>query len=98
MKSREVYKYQLKVRNKVVHIGITSDLKRREAEHQKEFPDSHIKQLGHRTTRDGAMHWERQERNKRKFEPKEFKKLSTRTSTKLAQRRDRILNILDKRR
>ena len=61
---RDSYKYHLKQGNKVVYRGITNDLKRREAEHKERFPDSHIQQVGRKTTRDAALKWER-ERGKR---------------------------------
>ncbi len=58
-KPRDTYKYVLKVRNRIVHRGVTSDLKRREAEHQAHLPDSHIVKIGRRTTRQRALDWER---------------------------------------
>ena len=60
MADRDTYKYQLKQGNKIVHRGITNDLERREQEHQAEYPDSHIKQVGRSTTRDAALEWERE--------------------------------------
>ena len=60
MSQRDTYKYQLKKGPKVVHKGITYDLGRREAEHQRDHPGSHIKQVGRRTTREAALKWERQ--------------------------------------
>ena len=59
MAERDTYKYQLKEGNKVVHRGITYDLERREAEHQKEHPGTRVKQVGRRATRDSALRWER---------------------------------------
>ena len=58
-KSRDTYKYQFKVGNKVVHGGITKDLDRREQEHQQTWPKGHIVQVGHRTTEDTARKWEK---------------------------------------
>jgi len=58
-KERDTYKYHLIQDRKVVHRGITDDLERRETEHQQEFPGSHIKQIGHKTTWDAALDWER---------------------------------------
>ena len=58
-KSRDTYKYQLKVGNKVVYIGITNDLKRREKDHQVNWPAAHIEKVGRLTTRSGALKWER---------------------------------------
>ncbi len=57
--ARNTYKYHLKQGNKIVHRGITDDLNRREGEHQKEFPNSKIEQIGRQTTRDAALQWER---------------------------------------
>lgn len=57
---RDTYKYHLKQGKKVVHRGVTNNLARREAEHKERFPDSHIVQVGHRTSRDAALKWERE--------------------------------------
>lgn len=56
--SRDTYKYHLKQGNRTVHKGITTDWKRREQEHQQEFPGSKLKRIGHRTTREKALEWE----------------------------------------
>ena len=58
-KPRDTYKYLFKVRNKIVHGGITDDLERREAEHQQRWPKGHIVQEGHRTTEEAAREWEK---------------------------------------
>ena len=60
MADRDTYKYHLKTGNKTVHRGITDNLTRREAEHQQTWPDSHIKAVGRRTTRESALKWERE--------------------------------------
>lgn len=57
---RDTYKYHFKVGNKTVHRGITSDLARREQEHRQSFPDGHIRRIGRRTSREGALRWERE--------------------------------------
>ncbi len=57
-KPRATYKYQFKDGNKILHGGITTDLERREAEHQQKWPDGHIKQVGRRTTEEAARDWE----------------------------------------
>ena len=57
---RDTHKYHLKDGKKVVHRGITNDLERREAQHQEEFPGSHIQQVGRRITRNAALKWERE--------------------------------------
>ncbi len=59
-KPRDHSKYQFKVGNKIVHGGITKDLDRREAEHQQKWPNGHIKQVGIKTTEDGARQWEKE--------------------------------------
>ena len=60
---RDTYKYQFKSGNKILHVGITNDLERREQEHQSEIGiNGHIIQVGHRTTRDGAKEWEDEQR------------------------------------
>jgi predicted GIY-YIG superfamily endonuclease len=58
-KPRDTYKYVLKAGNRIVHRGVTSDLKRREAEHKAHIPQSHVVQVGRRTTREQALEWER---------------------------------------
>ncbi len=58
-KPRDHSKYQFKVGNKIVHGGLTTDLERREAEHQQKWPKGHIKQIGIKTTEDGARQWEK---------------------------------------
>ena len=58
-KRRDTYKYHFKVGNKIVHRGVTLDLERREREHQQIWPDGEITQIGHRTTREAALEWER---------------------------------------
>jgi len=58
-KQRNTYKYHLIKDRKVVHRGITDDLDRRGREHQQEFPNSRIKQIGRKTTREAALDWER---------------------------------------
>ena len=60
MAERDTYKYHLKRGNTVVHRGITTDLKRREAEHQDAFPGAKIKQIGLRTTPEAGLKWERE--------------------------------------
>ena len=55
---RDTYKYHLKVGNKIVYLGITNDLQKRAKEHKSRYPDSHIEQVGRRTTRLAARKWE----------------------------------------
>ena len=65
---RNTYKYEFKIGHKVVHSGITNDLARREREHQSRpgWRRGHIKQVGRRTTRDGALQWEDEQRQRGK--------------------------------
>ncbi len=59
-KPRNYYKYQQKTGNKIEHGGITTDLERREKEHQQEWPKSHISQVGRATTEEAARKWEKE--------------------------------------
>lgn len=56
---RDTYKYHFKIGNKVIYRGVTIDLGRREAEHRQRWPDGEIHKVGKRTTRSGALAWER---------------------------------------
>ncbi len=58
--SRDTYKYHFKVGNRIVHGGITTDLERREKEHQQEHHEGYIKQVGRRTTEEAARDWEKE--------------------------------------
>lgn len=58
-KPRDTYKYVVKIGKRVVHQGVTSDLKRREAEHKAHSPKSHVVKIGRKTTRERALEWER---------------------------------------
>ncbi|MCK4352565.1 hypothetical protein KAW65_04065 [candidate division WOR-3 bacterium] len=53
-------KYVFKVGNKIVHGGITTDLERREKQHQQKWPKGHIVQVGNRTTEEAAREWEKE--------------------------------------
>ena len=59
MSNRDTYKYHFKIGNRIVHRGITNDLDRREEEHEQDWPNGHLKQVGRQTTRDAALKWER---------------------------------------
>lgn len=65
---RDTYKYHFKLGNRIVHSGITNDLERREAEHRRQpgWEKGHILQVGRRTTREGALRWEDEQRRKGK--------------------------------
>ena len=58
--SRDTYKYQFKLGNKIVHGGITNDLERRDQEHKEKWPDGHIKKVGRCTTDEAARKWEKE--------------------------------------
>lgn len=58
--TRDTYKYQFKVGQKIVHRGITNDLERRQQEHQQKWPQGHLTQVGRRTTEEAARTWEDQ--------------------------------------
>jgi len=58
MKARNTYKYDFKLKQKIVHSGITNDLERREVEHQQKWPKGHIVQVGNKTTEEAAREWE----------------------------------------
>ena len=61
---RDTYKYHFKLGNKIVHTGITNDLRRRELEHQSRrgWAKGHIVKVGYRTTRSAALAWEDEQR------------------------------------
>lgn len=55
MAERDTYKYELRNGNRVVYVGITNDLDRREAEHRNEgMQFTSINKVGNITTRDAA--------------------------------------------
>lgn len=59
--SRDTYKYELRDGNRVVYVGITNDLERRESEHRAEGMDfTSIHKVGNVTTRSAAEDWEAQ--------------------------------------
>ena len=59
MKKRDTYTYDYKVRNKIVHSGITNNLERRESEHKQRWPNGRIVKVGVAKTREGALAWEK---------------------------------------
>lgn len=66
MEDKDTYQYYLKRGWRVVYAGITYDLNRREAEHQKDYPGCSIVQIGQKTTRKKALKWlDRRERVRR---------------------------------
>ena len=62
MSNRNTYKYHYKIKKKIIKSGITNDLERREQEHQQQYPNGHIEQVGRRTTEDAARRWEESQR------------------------------------
>ena len=55
-------KYVFKDKNRrIVHKGITTDLDRREGEHQRKWSGGRITQVGNRTTKDAARKWEKEQ-------------------------------------
>ncbi len=58
-KKRDTYKYEWKKGNKTLSYGITNDLERRESEHQREVPGSHLRNIGNASSEDGARDWEK---------------------------------------
>ncbi len=61
MPTGTTYRYRLKVQGRVVHHGITTDLRRREREHQRRWPGARIEQVGEPTSHGEAWEWERQQ-------------------------------------
>lgn len=55
------FKYRFKVRDRVVYHGITTDLERREREHQRRWPNGRIERVGKPTSHREAWEWERQQ-------------------------------------
>ncbi len=58
MTNRLWYKYDFMVGDKIVHSGITTDLRRREGEHRQRWPSGRIVQVGNATTEEAAREWE----------------------------------------
>ena len=69
MRKRDTYTYRLEKKGKIVHKGITNDLKRREGEHQTQFPGSKIVKEGRVKTRESALEWEQHQKAKYVFTP-----------------------------
>ena len=55
------YRYKFVVNDKVVLHGFTTDLERREREHQRRWPAGHIEQVGEPTSHREAWDWEREQ-------------------------------------
>lgn len=62
---RDTYKYYLKIGRKIVRVGITKDLKRKEQELQQQLDEkARIVQQGRRTTRKAAQKWKTEQLKK----------------------------------
>jgi len=55
---RDVWTYDYKKGNKIIHSGFTDDPERREKEHQRRWPGGHLTIVGAAKTEDGARKWE----------------------------------------
>ncbi len=66
MSIRDTYKYYLKVRNKIVYAGITTNPERREKQHQREpeHANTRLVVVGIACTEESARLWERGERDR----------------------------------
>lgn len=58
-KPRDTYKYHVLVGKKVVYGGTTKSLEHREKEHKQKWPKGRVVQVGHKTTKEAAQRWER---------------------------------------
>lgn len=58
-KPRPYKKYDVVVKGKIVHSGITKDLERRKQEHKAEWPNATIRQVGGSVTEKSAREWEK---------------------------------------
>ena len=63
-KPRNTTKYEVRDGRYKIKAGITNDLKRRESEIKRELGgDVKITKIGNKTTREGALAWERKQRD-----------------------------------
>ena len=59
MAKRDTYKYELRDGRRIVYVGITNDIERREAEHRAEGMNfTRMTKVGNITTRNAAEDWE----------------------------------------
>jgi len=56
---RTTQNYHFKLGNKVTHIGVTTNLTRREHEHKRKLPERHIGKVVRRVSRYSALGWKR---------------------------------------
>lgn len=59
MPPRNTYRYKLKVGDRTILYGFTIDLRRREREHQRRWPNAWVEQVGEPTTHHEAWKWEK---------------------------------------
>lgn len=57
MQGLKTYCYRFRVRGRIVYHGITTDLERRQREHQRRWPEGRIEQVGEPTTHQRAWQW-----------------------------------------
>lgn len=57
-RKRDIWTYDFKVGNKIVHSGFTNDPDRREGEHRQRWPTGHLAVVGAAKTEEGARQWE----------------------------------------
>jgi len=58
-RQRPYKKYDVIVDGRIVHSGITTDLKRREQEQKAKWPKAKIRQVGGSVTEESAREWEK---------------------------------------
>ena len=61
MSRKATFRYRFLVGSRVVHTGITTDLQRRQREHQRRWPGGRIEPIGEPTTHADAWEWERRQ-------------------------------------
>ena len=64
---RDVYRYELLEKGKVILIGLTYDFSRRKVAHRKDFPNATIKQIGRKVTWEEGQKWEKKYYENSKF-------------------------------
>ena len=57
--AKKKYKYDFRRGGKIIHSGITKDLKRRESEHKRKYHGGHITKVGKKTKEKAARKWEK---------------------------------------
>ena len=59
MAKRDTSRYQFRRGRKIVHRGVTNNLKRREQEHRRKYGGGRISKIGPKVSRASALRWER---------------------------------------